>query len=190
MRWGFLDRLAALVALLALAAAPGWAQAVPPPTPWAHEASDIAPDPAVRFGALPNGMRYALLKNQLPPGAVSIRCLSISDRDEAESEKGLAHFIEHMAFNGSKNVAEGRWCGRALGLAFGADTNASRAGPRPTRLPTRRTSFWMKAFSCCASWPAADIQSRPLIASAAWCCQNGSAAITFSVVATSKSSIS
>jgi len=128
MRWGFLDRLAALVALLALAAAPGWAQAVPPPTPWAHEASDIAPDPAVRFGALPNGMRYALLKNQLPPGAVSIRMsVDFGSLDEAENEKGLAHFIEHMAFNGSKNVAEGEMVRtlERLGLAFGADTNAS-----------------------------------------------------------------
>ena len=87
MRWGFLDRLAALVALLALAAAPGWAQAVPPPTPWAHEASDIAPDPAVRFGALPNGMRYALLKNQLPPGAVSIRAHGFQRLEECRRRR-------------------------------------------------------------------------------------------------------
>ena len=35
---------------------------------WAHLASDIAPDPAVTYGVLPNGMRYALMKNQLPAG--------------------------------------------------------------------------------------------------------------------------
>ena len=73
MRRGFLGCWAALFALLVLLAAPAWAQAEPPSEQWAHEASDIAPDPAVRFGALPNGLRYALLKNQLPPGAVSIR---------------------------------------------------------------------------------------------------------------------
>ncbi|MDP3491745.1 MAG: insulinase family protein [Hyphomonadaceae bacterium] len=124
---GLLNGLAALVALLVLAV-PAWAQAEPQTAPWAHETSDIAPDPAVRFGALPNGMRYALLKNQLPPGAVSIRMsVEFGSLDEAENEKGLAHFIEHMAFNGSKNVVEGEMVRilERLGLAFGADTNAS-----------------------------------------------------------------
>lgn len=96
--------------------------------PWAHEASDIAPDPAVRFGVLPNGMRYALRHNGLPAAAVSIRfTLAFGSIHEAESEQGLAHFIEHMAFNGSRNVAEGEMVKilERLGLAFGADTNAS-----------------------------------------------------------------
>jgi zinc protease len=47
--------------------------------------------------------------------------------DEADSERGYAHFVEHMAFNGSTNVPEGEMV-RLLernGLAFGADTNAS-----------------------------------------------------------------
>ena len=128
MRRGFLGAWAWLIALLMLSAGPAWSQAEPPSAPWAHEASDIAPDPAVRFGVLPNGMRYALLKNQLPPGAVSIRMsVDFGSLDEAENEKGLAHFIEHMAFNGSKNVPEGEMVRilERLGLAFGADTNAS-----------------------------------------------------------------
>jgi zinc protease len=128
MRRGFLGCWAALFALLVLLAAPAWAQAEPPSEQWAHEASDIAPDPAVRFGALPNGLRYALLKNQLPPGAVSIRMsVDFGSLEEATNEQGLAHFIEHMAFNGSKNVPEGEMVRilERLGLAFGADTNAS-----------------------------------------------------------------
>ena len=128
MRRGFVKVWAVLAALLVLAVGPAWAQAAPPLTPWAHEGSDIAPDPAVRFGALPNGMRYALLKNQLPPGAVSIRMsVDFGSLEEAENERGLAHFIEHMAFNGSKNVPEGEMVRilERLGLAFGADTNAS-----------------------------------------------------------------
>jgi len=118
--------LAAAVLLLAPAAAS--AQAAPPKSAWAHEASDIKPDPAVRFGTLPNGLRYALLKNQLPPGAVSIRMsVEFGSLEEADTEKGLAHFIEHMAFNGSTNVPEGEMVKilERLGLAFGADTNAS-----------------------------------------------------------------
>ena len=115
--------------LIALAlVAPASPQAQPPKPLWAHEASDIKPDPAVRFGSLPNGMRYALLTNQQPPGAVSIRLsFDFGSLEEAENEKGLAHFIEHMAFNGSKNVPEGEMVKilERLGLAFGADTNAS-----------------------------------------------------------------
>jgi zinc protease len=120
--------LAGFLAALLLAAVPAHAQTAPKPQPWAHEASDIAPDPAVRFGSLPNGMRYALMRNQLPPEAVSIRLsFRFGSLEEAESEKGLAHFIEHMAFNGSRHVPEGEMVKilERLGLTFGADTNAS-----------------------------------------------------------------
>ena len=120
--------LCLVLSLGAAALAPAWAQTDPPATTWAHETSDIAPDPAVRFGALPNGMRYALMKNQLPPGAVSIRLsVDFGSLEEAENEKGLAHFIEHMAFNGSTHVPEGEMVRilERLGLEFGADTNAS-----------------------------------------------------------------
>ena len=120
--------LFAAIVLAAPASLPAWAQTQPAKPVWQHLASDIAPDPAVTWGVLPNGMRYALMKNQLPPGAVSIRfSFDFGSLQEAESEKGLAHFIEHMAFNGSKNVPEGEMVKilERLGLAFGADTNAS-----------------------------------------------------------------
>lgn len=124
--------LAGLLLALAMLAAPAWtpvwAQSAPQAKPWAHEASDIAPDPAVTWGRLPNGMRYALLRNTLPPGQVAMRLvIDFGSLHEAEHEKGLAHFIEHMAFNGSRNVPEGEMVKilERLGLAFGADTNAS-----------------------------------------------------------------
>jgi len=95
---------------------------------WAQDYSDIAPDPAIRFGTLPNGMRYAIMKNATPSGQASLRLRfdagSIQERDD---QQGLAHFLEHMAFNGSKAVPEGEMIKilERLGLAFGADTNAS-----------------------------------------------------------------
>lgn len=120
-------RLAAALLVMVLAlTAPATAQTSS--QPWAHEQSDIAPDPAVRFGVLGNGMRYALRQNALPAGAVSIRfSFAFGSLYEAETEQGLAHFIEHMAFNGSTNVPEGEMVRilERLGLAFGADTNAS-----------------------------------------------------------------
>lgn len=116
----------------ASASAPAWGPGpvvVPyPRNVWPQSFSDVAPDPAVRFGTLPNGMRYAIQKNSTPTGQASLRLRfdagSLMERDD---QQGLAHFLEHMAFNGSKAVPEGDMIKilERLGLAFGADTNAS-----------------------------------------------------------------
>ena len=90
--------------------------------------SDIPPDPAVTFGVLPNGMRYAIMHNSTPTGEVSIRFrISAGSMQEAAAQRGLAHFLEHMAFRGSTHVADGEIDKtlERLGLRFGADTNAS-----------------------------------------------------------------
>jgi zinc protease len=98
------------------------------PVAWSHEASDIAVDPEVRFGALPNGMRYAIRKNAEPPGRVSLRMhIDAGSLQEAEDQRGVAHFLEHMVFNGSKNFPDvenllSRM--QRLGIAFGAHANA------------------------------------------------------------------
>ena len=118
--------LAAL--LLILAAQAPMAQGAPkPPATWVFERSDVRPDPAWRFGRLPNGMRYILRHNATPKGEVVLRMqIDTGSFDEAEPERGYAHFVEHMAFQGSTHVPEGEMV-RLLernGLAFGADTNA------------------------------------------------------------------
>ena len=97
------------------------------PGQWAQALSDVAPDPSWRFGALSNGMRYAIRKNATPPGQASVRLwFDAGSMMEADDQQGLAHFLEHMAFNGSKNVPEGDMVKilERHGLAFGADTNA------------------------------------------------------------------
>ncbi len=95
---------------------------------WAFEKSDIPVDPAFRFGRLANGMRYVVRRNTLPAGTAIVRLdVAAGSLDEAPSERGYAHFIEHMAFEGSTHVPGGEMV-RLLernGLAFGADTNAS-----------------------------------------------------------------
>lgn len=94
---------------------------------WHYADTDLTPDPAIRLGVLPNGMRYAIRKNATPPGTAVMRMLiDVGSTAEAEDERGLAHFIEHMAFNGTTNVPEGEMVKilERLGLAFGADTNA------------------------------------------------------------------
>src|SRR3546814_10655215 len=89
--------------------------------------SDVCSSDLV-FGVLPNGMKYALLKNSTPKDSVVIRMrFDVGSFAEAEDQRGLAHFLEHMAFNGSTHVPEGEMIKllERKGLAFGADTNAS-----------------------------------------------------------------
>ncbi|MCT2400462.1 M16 family metallopeptidase [Novosphingobium mangrovi (ex Huang et al. 2023)] len=97
-------------------------------TRWAFEKSDIPVDPDFRFGRLDNGMRYIVRHNATPAGTGVVRMeVEAGSLDESDSERGYAHFVEHMAFNGSTHVPEGEMI-RLLerdGLAFGADTNAS-----------------------------------------------------------------
>lgn len=95
---------------------------------WGFALSDLPVDPDVRFGVLPNGMKYALHLNTTPRGGIAMRLrFDVGSLAENEDERGLAHFVEHMAFNGSANVPEGEMIPllERLGLAFGADTNAS-----------------------------------------------------------------
>lgn len=95
---------------------------------WAQATSNIPADPAVRFGQLPNGMRYALMKNATPPGQASLRLrIDAGSLHERDDQQGLAHFIEHMGFNGTTGIPEGDLLPilERLGLAFGPDTNAS-----------------------------------------------------------------
>jgi zinc protease len=88
---------------------------------------DFKPDPAIRFGTLPNGLRYAVQPWPTPKGEVSLRMrFAVGSLMERDDQAGLAHFLEHMAFNGSENVPESEF-DRILsreGLAFGPDSNA------------------------------------------------------------------
>lgn len=115
---------AATLLLVSIAGAPA-ALAL---APWPPAASDIAPDPAARIGRLPNGMTYVLVHNATPPKQVSIRLrIGSGSFEEAEDQRGLAHFLEHMAFKGSTHVPEGEMVKllQRHGLAFGPDTNAA-----------------------------------------------------------------
>ena len=121
--------LLALVPFSPALAQPAAAPAVAAPEPvWAFEDSDLPLDPAYRFGTLDNGLRYIIRPNATPAGQGMVQLWidagSVSERDD---ERGYAHFIEHMAFNGSTRVPEGEMVKllEREGLAFGADTNAS-----------------------------------------------------------------
>ena len=104
------------------------ATALPDTSVWAQAHSDLAPDPAVRFGILPNGMRYAIMRNTTPAGQTALRLrVGSGSLEESDSEQGLAHVLEHMAFRGSTHVAADEMIKilERKGLAFGPDTNAA-----------------------------------------------------------------
>lgn len=91
-------------------------------------ASDLPFDTGYRVGTLDNGMRYIIRSNATPPGQGAVYFwVDFGSVSEGDDEEGYAHFIEHMAFNGSANVPEGEMIHllEREGLAFGADTNAS-----------------------------------------------------------------
>jgi zinc protease len=121
--------LGALVAALAVVVCPAAASAQIAALPTALAETDglIPIDPAVRRGVLPNGLRYAILANPRPDGAASLRLLiKAGSFEEADDERGIAHFLEHMAFNGTRNFAEGTLQSRFAdaGIGFGRDQNA------------------------------------------------------------------
>lgn len=93
-----------------------------------HQASDLVAETAIEYGRLPNGLRYAVMANETPSNTATLLMrFDTGSINEADGQEGLAHFLEHMAFNGSTNIPEGEMIKRLekFGLAFGADTNAS-----------------------------------------------------------------
>ncbi len=84
-------------------------------------------DPAVRIGTLPNGIKYYVRRNAKPEQRAELRLVvNAGSILEDEDQQGLAHFIEHMAFNGTKSFAKNDIVKylESIGVRFGADLNA------------------------------------------------------------------
>jgi zinc protease len=72
-------------------------------SPWPHELGDVPPDPAIRWGRLENGLRYAVRKNTEPAGRVYlILQVAVGSVHERDDQRGYAHFVEHMMFRGTR----------------------------------------------------------------------------------------
>jgi zinc protease len=84
-------------------------------------------DSTVLQGVLPNGLRYFIRENREPPARAELRlAVRVGSILEDEDQRGLAHFAEHMAFNGTESFAKQElvsWLERA-GMRFGPDINA------------------------------------------------------------------
>jgi zinc protease len=120
---------AALAAALITSAALGQAPS-PSPSPAAPPAlaDSLRLDPNVRTGVLSNGMHYFIQRNGKPEARVSLRlAVAAGSTVEADDQQGLAHFTEHMNFNGSthfKSADDLVAYLQSIGMRFGADVNA------------------------------------------------------------------
>ena len=84
-------------------------------------------DPAVTVGKLPNGLTYYIRENRRPEKRAELRLVvNAGSLLEDEKQLGLAHFVEHMAFNGTKNFQKHELISylESIGMRFGADLNA------------------------------------------------------------------
>lgn len=131
-----LSRFALALPLFGLAV-PAAAQQAPAPKaerhiqtaddPWLYKGSDIDQDPLWKFGRLPNGVRYVVRKNGVPPGQVTVRVrIDAGSLMETEQERGYAHLLEHLSFRASQYVPDGdsKQIWQRLGVTFGSDSNA------------------------------------------------------------------
>lgn len=93
-----------------------------------QSSSGIIPlDPAIRTGKLPNGFTYYIRKNIEPKNRVQLYLANkIGSIMENDDQRGLAHFMEHMGFNGTKNFPKNDLVNnlQKAGVRFGADLNA------------------------------------------------------------------
>ncbi len=109
----------------------------------------IPMEAAVRYGKLPNGMTYYIRHNDLPSERVNFYiAYNVGSILEEDNEQGLAHFLEHMAFNGSKNFPGRRGVDnylQSIGLKRGVNLNANTSWDRTnyfiTNVPTIRPSI-------------------------------------------------
>ncbi len=94
---------------------------------WPHKQSDLQPDPALTFGTLDNGLRYVIMINHEPKGRVALHLdIQSGSLHETEEQRGIAHFLEHMMFNGTSHYPPNTLVEyfQSIGMSFGPDTNA------------------------------------------------------------------
>jgi zinc protease len=94
---------------------------------WPHERSDLDPDPELIYGRLDSGVRYVLMPNDRPRDRVSMHLnVQAGSMHETDPQQGLAHFLEHLMFNGTEHFPPGEIIKyfQRIGMKFGPDANA------------------------------------------------------------------
>jgi zinc protease len=118
----------------------------------------IPVSPDVKIGKLANGLTYYIRKNQEPKNRAELRLVvNAGSILETESQLGLAHFAEHMAFNGTKNFKKQELVNflEKSGVQFGADLNAYTSFDETVYmlpLPTDSADVFKKGFQILEDW--------------------------------------
>src|SRR5450432_4907016 len=115
-------------------------------------------DPAIRTGKLPNGFTYYIRKNTEPAKRVQLYLVNkVGSVLEEENQRGLAHFMEHMSFNGTTHYPKNELVHylQKSGVRFGADLNAYTSFDETVYqlpIPTDNPSILQNGFQIMRDW--------------------------------------
>ena len=118
----------------------------------------IPTDPAVIIKKLPNGLTYYIRQNAKPENRIELRlAINAGSALEDEDQRGLAHFLEHMAFNGTENFEKEELVDylQTIGIRFGADLNAHTGFDETVyklQVPVEDEAVLEKAFLIMSDW--------------------------------------
>ena len=161
----FLLPILAIVLSLACSGTHRFPQTEPAQTPAARATQapqdrpqPIPLDPAVRYGTLDNGLAFYVRANQKPENRAQLRLvLNAGSIVEDDDQRGLAHFVEHMAFNGTENFEKQELIDylESVGMRFGPDINAYTSFDETVymlEIPTDDEEIVTTAFQILEDW--------------------------------------
>jgi zinc protease len=121
-------------------------------------AQTIPVDPRITTGQLPNGLRYYVRANARPDDRAELRLVvKAGSVLESDAQRGLAHFVEHMAFNGTRDFPKQSIVNfiESIGMRFGSDLNAYTSYDETVymlEVPTDNAAVMDKAMSILENW--------------------------------------
>lgn len=124
------------------------------------QSQNLKNDPTVKTGTLKNGFRYFIKHNEEPAGRATMYLANkVGSVLETEEERGIAHFLEHMNFNGTKHFPKNELIGylERSGVKFGADLNAYTSYDETVYqlpLPTDDKKLWHNGMQIMRDWAA------------------------------------
>ncbi|MBC8479427.1 MAG: insulinase family protein, partial [FCB group bacterium] len=119
---------------------------------------DVPFNSDIVYGKLPNGLTYYILKNDKPADRAELRlAVNIGSVDEEDHEQGIAHFLEHMCFNGTEKYPRNTLVDylESLGMAFGPDLNAYTSFDRTVymlQIPTNDHDKFISGIEIMSEW--------------------------------------
>ena len=118
----------------------------------------IPPDPAILIGKLDNGLTYYIKKNSKPEQRIELRLVvNAGSICETDGQQGLAQFMEHMCFNGTKNFPSNRMIQmlEEMGVGFGSELNAYTGFDETVymmKIPSDREEWVERGFQAIEDW--------------------------------------